>query len=343
MSDHDEFTRWYSLFREAELAGRPDDASFFSTREAQIMFSHEDPAEEMTAYAAFDRDTICGMGFTALSLLDNTDKAFVYVAVPPATRRQGIGSSMLRDLITLAERAGRTGMLTDCFVPPTDRESHPYRRFAEKNGFSFANVEIRRVLPVPVPAETLAGWAAEAAPHHVGYAIATYVDDIPRELLPSLCHVMNQLALDAPTGDIELEAEASTPEVFAHRLVLLREMGFTVYTTLATDTTGETVAFTTLAVPEEPPDLVHQWGTLVLRGHRGHRLGLATKTANLAAVQSAHPERSRVSTQNAESNAAMVAINEKMGFRQVELLLEFQRKVAAKVPERSDVEGALAT
>ena len=49
------------------------------------------------------------------------------------------------------------------------------------------------------------------------------------------------------------------------------------------------------------------------------------------AVQAACPERTRVNTQNAELNAPMVAINEKMGFRPVELALEFQRIVSAEV------------
>jgi RimJ/RimL family protein N-acetyltransferase len=114
-------------------------------------------------------------------------------------------------------------------------------------------------------------------------------------------------------------------------------MGISMYWALAIDGSGRTVAFTGLAVPEAPRDLVEQGGTLVLRGHRGHRLGLAVKAANLAAVQGEHPERTRVNTQNAEVNAPMVAINEKMGFRPVELALEFQR--ALRMPAGNSPSG----
>lgn len=86
----------------------------------------------------------------------------------------------------------------------------------------------------------------------------------------SLCHVRNQLGLDAPTGDIDHEEEAMTPEVFLQRQSLQREMGVTNYWTLATDVNAETVAFTTMGVPVDPPVCVYQWGTVVLRGHRGH-------------------------------------------------------------------------
>ena len=116
-------------------------------------------------------------------------------------------------------------MLSQCWVPADERESHPFRSFAEHNGFTLANTEVRRELPLPVPADALAAWAAEAAPRHVGYQIVTFVDDIPDELLSSLCHVMNQLALDAPTGEIELEAEATTPDTFRQRQGILKRDG----------------------------------------------------------------------------------------------------------------------
>jgi hypothetical protein len=72
---------------------------------------------------------------------------------------------------------------------------------------------------------------------------------------------------------------------------------------------------------------LNQWGTLVHREHRGHRLGLAVKAANLRVVQRAHPERTLVSTTNNPGNAPMVAINDMMGFRAVEASIEFTRAV----------------
>jgi GNAT superfamily N-acetyltransferase len=340
MADQAEFALWYGLSREADLSGRPEHAPFFSQREAQVIFSGADAAQEVTAYAGFEGDTMHGTGFISLPLLDNLDKASVYVAVPPARRRRGIGAAMLGDLVDLAARAGRTTILSECYVPADLVESHGSRRFAERNGFTHANTEIRRELRLPVPDQTLSGWTAEASPHHAGYSIATYIDDVPQELVSSLCHVRNQLGLDAPTGDIDHEEEAMTPEAFLQRQVLRRETGATTYWTLATDASGDTVAFTSLSVPADPPDLVHQGGTVVLREHRGHRLGLAVKAANLAALQAAHPKRTLVTTQNAESNAPMVAINEKMGFRAVEVLLEFQRVVPPPSPDAAAQAGA---
>jgi RimJ/RimL family protein N-acetyltransferase len=335
LTDKAEFDRWCRVLHEAGLTGRPADAPIFSEREVWVMLSNGDPTERLAAYAGFDGDTIVAIGMTANWLVSNTDKEYVYVAVPARLGRQGLGSSMLEYLVRAAARGGITTVLSDCWVPAAERETHAFRRFAEKNGFALANIEVRRELRLPVPADDLAAWVAEAAAHHLGYRIETFVDDVPDELVGSLCHVMNQLAIDAPTGDIELEAGGRTPETFRKRGQVRREMGVTMHWALATDATRQTVAYTNLAVPEAPRDLVEQGGTLVLRGHRGHRLGLAVKAANIAAVQAAHPERTRVNTQNAEVNAPMVAINEKLGFRPVELALEFQRALRVQADSTS--------
>ncbi len=327
MSNADEFSRWYSILRGAELFDRPSDTPMFSEREGVVMFSCRDPAEEMTAYATFDADTMVAAGLTAFSLLDNTDKAFVHVAVAPSSRHRGIGSATLEELVAISRRAGRKAVLAASWVPEDQQDRHPHRKFAEKNGFALANIEVRRVLRLPVPKERLAAWAAEVAPSHAGFQLLTYVDDIPDDLLESFCDIRNQQALDAPTGDIEMEAEAITPAVFKERQAIRREGGRTVYFTVAIDARGEVVAYTTLSIPEDQESVIDQWGTLVQRDHRGHRLGMAVKVANLTAVQAAYPQRTFVNTQNSETNGPMVDINERMGFRPVELLLELQRKV----------------
>ena len=71
---------------------------------------------------------------------------------------------------------------------------------------------------------------------------------------------------------------------------------------------------------------VYQWGTFVHREHRGHRLGMATKAVNLRAVQAARSDLALVITQNAETNAYMVAINDRMGFHPVEVSAEFVKR-----------------
>jgi RimJ/RimL family protein N-acetyltransferase len=82
--------------------------------------------------------------------------------------------------------------------------------------------------------------------------------------------------------------------------------------------TGRFVAFTDVNVPFSDHRVVSQFGTVVEPEHRGHRLGLAVKIANLINVLDAYPDAESVQTYNAEANEHMIAVNEALGFRAVE-------------------------
>jgi hypothetical protein len=70
-------------------------------------------------------------------------------------------------------------------------------------------------------------------------------------------------------------------------------------------------------------DPAYQWDTIVLRDHRGHRLGMLAKVINLRMLLREVPEARRVVAWNAESNTHMVAINDAIGFQPVERLAEW--------------------
>jgi RimJ/RimL family protein N-acetyltransferase len=121
---------------------------------------------------------------------------------------------------------------------------------------------------------------------------------------------------------VSFEEEKVTPERFRESRAMTKDMGRRVYETVAVTPDRRVVAQTTLGVSPPPSTDAFQWGTFVHREHRGHRLGLAVKAANLRAVQKHHPDLRRAVTQNAETNRYMVSINEQMGFEPVEVSLE---------------------
>ncbi len=331
---HDDaiMARTYAILRAAQQYGR-ESMPFWSEHEATVMFRRPEEAEDWRFFGAFEGEgadeEMIGSSMMVRPLLDNTSFAFLEVNVEPERRGRGIGSALVEHLVETARNAGRIRLLAEANLPFERREDHPYRRFAENRGFALANVEVRRVLELPIDSSILQGWVDDAAPHHADYRIQTFVDDVPDELIPSLVHNHNQLALDAPTGELEFEAEAMTPDGFKDRRAKLKEMGRTIFETVAIAPDGDVVAHSTLAVGTDDPENVSQWGTLVRRDHRGHRLGMAVKATNLRAMQQAYPDHKRIVTTNAETNAPMVSINETMGFKPVELLAEFQRVLAA--------------
>jgi hypothetical protein len=90
---------------------------------------------------------------------------------------------------------------------------------------------------------------------------------------------------------------------------------------------GRMVAWTTIAGNNDTP--IHAWQniTIVDPDHRGHRLGMIVKLENLRHTLGQRPELAAIDTFNASANRHMLAINETMGFRRVDLWMQWQRTI----------------
>jgi hypothetical protein len=94
--------------------------------------------------------------------------------------------------------------------------------------------------------------------------------------------------------------------------------GRTVLTVAARhEATGRLVGFSELSLPGNRSRPVQQLDTLVLAEHRGRRLGMLLKVANLRALQDGGSDPALVYTFNAEENRHMLDVNEAIGFRPV--------------------------
>ena len=313
---------FYELSRRAELHGRPH-APYWEFREFLGAIRSPDSGELQTVFAAYDGDRMVGNAVLWSFLLDNTDKAAFMLNVDVPERRRGIGRALADRLEHTAGDEGRSMIMTHAMLPFDDRDDHAYRRFAEACGYELFNCEVARHLALPVADEQIQEWIDEAAPHHEGYTIETFVGAVPDDLVESLCVLFAQLAVDAPTGSVDFEEETYTPQRYAESLATMAAMGRASYETVALTPDRQVVAQSTLALSLGDNTNVYQWGTFVHRAHRGHRLGLATKATNLRAVQAARSDLTLVITQNGDVNDYMVAINERMGFRPIEVSAEF--------------------
>ncbi|MEO6512751.1 MAG: GNAT family N-acetyltransferase [Nocardioides sp.] len=326
LADDTVMREWYDLSRRAELHGR-EDMPFWSFQELLGAYRSPDSGERKEMYAAYDGDLMLGTLVLWVPLEDNTEKGYLEVNVDLPHRHRGIGRALLGRAEESARADARTTLLMGTHIPFEGREEHGYVRFAEACGYSLSVYEVARQLPLPVPDDAIQGWINAAAPKHESYTIETFVGAVPDDLVESLCTIMGQLAVDAPTGAVDFEEETMTPARYAEMIVGIEAMGRARYETVALTADREVVAHSTLAMAHEGSPVVYQWGTFVHREHRGHALGLATKAVNLRAVQAARSDLTIVTTQNAETNAYMVNINERMGFRPVEVAAEFVKRL----------------
>ncbi|UMG91438.1 hypothetical protein [Nocardioides sp. TF02-7] len=204
----------------------------------------------------------------------------------------------------------------------------PGVEFGRVHGYAFGLGDVQREVVLPVDPAVLDEIEAEVAPHTAGYELRSWAGPVPDELLLGYLEVATTLNTEAPAGDNEYEDEAI--DVEAHRITeaVMAKMGRTMFTTVALDADGAVAAYTDVMVPGHDPERCYQWGTMVARAHRGHRLGLAVKVANLRnLLATADVAGRRLVTWNAEVNDHMIAINERMGFVPTARAGELQKKV----------------
>jgi GNAT superfamily N-acetyltransferase len=329
--DDAEVDEWHGVYDAAQTFGREATATPWERDELRA--SMQEDARRRFRHGLCGRadGRIVVTGYVEGSLLDNLEIGELQVNVHPEHRRRGYGSAMLERCEGVARDRGRQTVLAMVdwpFDAHPEGDGDPGIEFARVHGYAMALVEIQRRLDLPVAEETLDRLAASAAEKHAGYTLRSWSGPVPEDLLQGWAEVTSALMTEAPTGDIEREAEVPDPAVVREAEALAFKQGRELYATAALDAEGTVVAYTNFGVNTEGSPRAYQWGTLVRGEHRGHRLGLAVKVANLRQLQAARPDLGQVVTWNAEVNTHMIGVNEEMGFVPVERSGEVQKKLA---------------
>jgi GNAT superfamily N-acetyltransferase len=328
--DDAEFDEFHAVWEAAQRFGRESTATPWERDEMRAAMQEDAKRRFRHGLCGRVGGRIVGVATVEGSQLDNLELCELQVNVHPDERRKGYGSVLLASSEDVARGRGRTTAIAMCDWP---FDGHPEGdgdagvEFARVHGYAMALVEIQRRLDLPVSETTLDRLAASAAEKHQGYTLRSWTGPVPDELLQGWAEVTSALMTEAPTGDIEREPETPDPAVVREAEALAFKQGRQLYATAALASDGTVVAYTNFGVSSEGSPRAYQWGTLVRPEHRGHRLGLAVKVANLRQLQRARPDLAQVVTWNAEVNSHMIGVNEELGFVPVERSGEVQKKL----------------
>jgi GNAT superfamily N-acetyltransferase len=323
--DDGDMDAFQDVYAAAELAEDPDAALYSRADGVTLLLSSGTGGELWEAYGAFCEGRMLGELIVTGNLLDNKQMARIFIWTHPEAQRRGIGTALSSYADTRVRELGRSICHAQGRIG-VDR-GNGNRAFAERMGYTLANTEIERRLPLPADAALLDRLAAEAAPHHRDYEIRTVVGPVPDDLAESYVALKNLLIVEAPMGELDVEAGQETAAELAVQDQYLVESGRTRVGSYAMDGASTVVAYTVSAVSNDHHDHVDQWGTLVHPAHRGHRLGMAVKCEGLRALSEHFPGKRFIETTNAETNAHMVGINEALGFRVVQVYGDFQKRL----------------
>jgi GNAT superfamily N-acetyltransferase len=274
---------------------------------------------------AFEDGTMWGAARVDLGRYDNLHIATSTYYTHPDRRRRGLARAMAETSYDVARGHKRSLMITEAFAPFGG--TSPGLQFGEAMGFTKAIEDGMKVVDLD---ETEPSWdaiEARVAPHYRDYRIVTWIDRMPDDLVDGYCQLSETFVEEAPMGDLDVEPEKWDEARLRKREERNARTGRHTPYAVAIAPDGTMAGFTEVMLNESTPWRGIQSGTLVAPEHRGRKLGLGLKIANHRQLREHFPKVQVLLTGNADVNAPMNAVNDALGYREVERCIEMQRGI----------------
>ena len=249
-------------------------------------------------WAAEDAGKLVGWATAAIEYQSSERPGFLQVSVAPESRKTGLGTALLERCE--AHLGGGLGVATTLSVTTAEEAS---QSFATAHGFRHTNttrisgVDPRTIEPPSVPPGVDLRPLAELEPRKVYELDAEAMLDVPGEV--AMDDVSFEQWLEDYWRNPDTDLDASVAAVIDDRPVAFSHLRITPGGRAVTDMTG------------------------TLRDYRGRGLALLVKRATL--VNAAGRGVELVSTENDETNAPMLRVNEKLGYQPVGSTLSWSR------------------
>lgn len=286
-----------------------------------------------------------GLCSVTLPLRENTATAGIDVLVAPSLRRRGYGSALLQHAEALARGRGRTSLDAHHEVPlelvrpgsvmvpaKSGAGGLPLNdlatAFATAAGYELEQVERSSTLALPVPPDLLEGLEADVLAKAGDYELTGWDEECPADLVAGYAELKARMSEDVPTAGLDWEREAWDPaRVRQEEHAMVRSGVQSVVAAALHRDSREVVAYTVLNWRPAVPASIAQQDTLVAGEHRGHRLGMLIKLANLRRAKARWPSARSILTWNASENQHMLAINIALGFKPAGYEGEWQKRL----------------
>jgi GNAT superfamily N-acetyltransferase len=323
----------FHVYRRAMAAELHPDDPVWSDAECEHEMRRASPLWESRRWLAFEGGDLVGFSGAGFRRAE-TPNAAEYApflngwgSVEAGARRKGVGTLLLRHIHGLMRA-------TDKSVLTMSADTDAGHAFLTHIGAAAKHCMLEsRTLLKDIDWPCLRRW--EDAAGSLGLAFECYAGRVPRDVIISLLPQLTALVSDVPLGELETPPIRLEIESYdhwyegmdrvegAHHLILFR----------APD--GAVIGMSEASWDSRSPHVVHQSFTAIARSCRGRGLARAIKAAMLRQIRASHPAAKEMRTFNAESNAAILSINKRLGFSVRRRHVDYQIR-------RTELDGMLA-
>jgi GNAT superfamily N-acetyltransferase len=237
-------------------------------------------------------------------------------------RRRRIGSGLLATICNETVDEGRSLLTWSTFGAVPAGEA-----FSRRVGARIGRVNRTSELALAgVDWTMINSWVRAERARQLGYRLEP-VDGVFPEDLRADAAAFHRIMQTAPREELDVGDETVDAQFVAELDRALVAAGRTRWTVFVRDPAGACVGGTEVTLEPEDPAAVLQQNTGIDPSHRGLGLAKWVKAAMLERIRHQRPEAVRVRTENAFSNAAMLAINDALGFKVISTRTEWQADV----------------
>lgn len=296
-----------ALTHAVETEARPEDPPHPDAM-TEARFRTTSTLHQRRDFVAFAEDRLVGRATFGRNLSgSNAHIREVDLAVHPEHRRRGLGHALLA--AGLGEIVQGDARLIEWFttsrVPAGEAVS---THLGAKPGL---RMRVSQLDLGAVDRALMQTWGSRIPD---GYRLEWIVDAIPDRLLEQALEAFRAINR-MPLEDLDMEPWKFTEEIVRDWERTRKMRGQTSWLILAIENaTGEAAGFTDVVFDVRYPHQIHQGGTAVDPKHQGRDLGKCMKATMVNKIIADLPTARFIRTENAGTNAPMLAINVNMGF-----------------------------